>query len=194
MATSNTEKRYTKTGLWQLFVATATPIHLWAIILILMDISWVAERTNYWDAVGVAAYGLMFALFESLLIWGMLVGIGFLLPKAWPESKRTTLLGVLVILTALWAMMGQLYFIWELSFPKALAKFLATQSHPLWFLYGGLLIVVSLTIFLVAYFAIFSEKFQRGFISLIERLSTLMGLYIFLDVVGILIVLIRNLG
>lgn len=194
MATSNTDKRYTKAGLWQLFVAAATPLHLWAIILILMDISWVAERTNYWDAVGVAAYGLMFALLESLLIWGVLVLLGFILPKAWPESKRITLLGILIVSTTLWAILGQLYFLLELSVPSGLISFLAAQAHPLWFLYGGLLFIVSLTIFPVAYFAVFSEKFQRGFIGLIERLSTLMGLYIFLDVAGILIVLIRNLG
>jgi hypothetical protein len=194
LATSNTEKRYTKAGLWQLFVATATPLHLWAIILILMDISWVAERTNYWDAIGVASYGLMFALVESLLLWGLLVLAGFILPKAWPESKRITLLGILIISAALWAMLGQLYFLLELSFPKSLIDFLAGQAHPLWFLYAGLLAVVGLTVLLLAYFAVFSEKFQRGFTVLIEHLSPLMGLYVFLDGVGILIVLIRNLG
>ena len=59
-----------------------------------MDISWVAERTNYWDAVGVAAYGLMFSLFESVLIWALMILMGFLLPKNWPESKRIVFLGV----------------------------------------------------------------------------------------------------
>ena len=188
------EKRYSKTGLWQLFVAAAIPLHLWAIILILMDISWVAERTNYWDAIGVAAYGLMFAFLESVLVWIVLIVMGFFLSLKWPESKRIVLLGVFSVVTALWAILGQLYFLLEWSFPKGIVLFLAGQSHPLRILYAGYFVVVSAIVLLAAYIAIFSDKFQKGFISLIERLSTLMGLYLFLDVVSIIIVLIRNLG
>jgi hypothetical protein len=188
------EKRYSKTGLWRLFVATAFPLHLWAIILILMDISWVAERTNYWDAVGVAAYGLMFILFESVLIWVVLILIGLILPRKWPERKRTVLLGVLVLVTALWAMFGQSYFLLEWSFPQNIIQFMARQSHPLRFLYAGYFVVTGFTVMLAAYLAIFSDKFQGAFIGLIERLSVLMGLYIFLDVVSIIIVITRNLG
>ncbi len=188
------EPRYSKTGLWQLFVATAFPLHLWAIILILMDISWVAERTNFWDAIGVAAYGLIFALFESLLIWAVLILMGFLLTKSWSESKRIVLLGVMVVVTALWAILGQIYFLLEWSFPSGIIQFLAGQSHPLRFLYLGYFMVVAVTVSIAVYFAIVSEKFELAFISLIERLSPLMVLYVFLDVVSIIIVLIRNLG
>lgn len=194
MDTFKAEPRYSKPGMWQLFVATAFPLHLWAIILILMDISWVAERTNYWDAIGVAAYGLIFALFESILIWAALILMGFLLPKSWPESKRIVLLGVLVVMTALWTILGQVYFLLEWSFPPGIVQFLAGQTHPLRYLYLGYLVVVAFTVSIAVYFAIFHEKFQLVFISLIERLSPLMVLYVFLDLVSIIIVLIRNLG
>jgi hypothetical protein len=186
------EKRYSKSGLWQLFVAAAMPLHIWAIILILMDISWVAERTNYWDAIGVAAYGLMFALLESLLVWAVLIVMGFLLTKKWSERKRIVLLGVFSIVTALWAILGQMYFILEWSFPSGIIGFLAGQAHPLRILYLGYFVVIGIVVLLAAYFAIFSEKFQKGFITLIERLSTLMGLYLFLDMVSVIIVVIRN--
>lgn len=159
-----------------------------------MDLSWVAERTNYWDAIGVASYGLMFALFESLLFFAILVLIGFVLPKNWVERKRVTLLGILILVTAAWAMLGQLYFLLELSFPLSFIQFLAGQEHPLWFLYGGLFLVAVLTVCVAVYFAIFSKKFQIVFLNIIDRLSPLMGLYLFLDVIGIIIVIIRNLG
>ena len=194
MVTSKLEKRYTRTGLWQLFVAAAFPLHVWSIILILMDISWVAERTNYWDAIGVASYGLVFAIFESLLIWGVLVMVGFLLTKKWSENKRVVLLGVIALTTALWAMFGQLYFLMEWSFPQGIIQFLARQAHPLRILYMGYLAVIGAIMLLVIYFAIFSEMFQKGFTTLIDRLSTLMGLYLFLDIVSMIVVLIRNLG
>ena len=153
-----------------------------------------AERTNYWDAVGVAAYGLMFALVESLLIWVILILMGFILPQKWSESKRMVLLGALIVVTALWAMIGQLYFLLEWSFPSSSILFLARQSHPLRILYAGYLVVATISVVLVAYLAVFSDRFQRMFVSLIDRLSTLMGLYLFLDMASIIIVLIRNLG
>jgi len=192
--TSNLNKRFSKSGFWQLFVATALPLHIWAIVLILMDLSWVAERTNYWDAIGVASYGLMFVLFESLLFFAILVLIGFVLPKNWVERKRVTFLGILILVTTVWAMLGQLYFLLELSIPLSVIQFLAGQEHPLWFLYGGLFVVVALTVCIAVYFAIFSEKIQIVFLNIIDRLSPLMGLYLFLDVIGIIIVIIRNLG
>ena len=91
-------------------------------------------------------------------------------------------------------MLGQLYFLLEISLPNGVIQFLANQAHPLWILYGTLFILVAPTVMLAAYFATYSEKFQRGFLTVIDRLSPLMGLYLFLDVVGIVIVIVRNLG
>ena len=194
MATSNPAKRYTKTGLWQLFVTVAFPIHVWAIVLILMDLGWIAERTNFGDAIGVAAYGLSFALLESLLFFGLMVLAGFLFPKSWPEPQRISVLGTLILMPLIWAMLGQLYFLLELSAPIGLSRFLAGQAHPLWLLYGGLGLVVGPTVALAVFAALRLEKFQKGFLALVDRLGVLMGLYIFLDLVSIIIVIIRNFG
>ncbi len=194
MDISKPHKQFSKSGLWQLFVITALPLHIWAIVLILMDISWIAERTNFWDAIGVAAYGLMFALVESLIFFGLLVLVGFVLPKQWKEPQRVSLLGALILVTASWAILGQLYFLLDLSFPAGIIHFLAGQAHPLWFLYGGFFLVVTPTVLLAAYFGAYSEKFQNTFLSIIDRLSPLMGVYLFLDLIGIIIVIIRNLG
>jgi hypothetical protein len=173
---------------------TAFPLHVWAILLIMMDVSWVAERTDYWDAMGVAAYGLVFVLLESVLIWGVLIFVGYLLPKTWSENQRIVLLGVYMTVTVLWAVYGQLNFLLGWSFPKAIILFLAGRAHPLWFLYWGYFILAVFTVLLGTYVTIFSKRFQSGFIEFADRLSTLVGLYLFFDVVGLIFVLIRNLG
>ncbi len=80
------------------------------------------------------------------------------------------------------------------SFMDSIILFLAGQEHPLWILYGGLFLIVAPTVTLAAYFATTLEKFQGVFLSVTDRLSPLMGLYLFLDVVGIVIVITRNLG
>jgi len=194
LATSKVNRGFSRSGLWQLYTATAFLMHVWAIILILMDVSWVAERTDFWDAIGVAAYGLMFIFFESLIIFFVLVLVGFIFPRSWSEAKRITLLGVLIVVILIWAILGQLYFLLGISLGPEVIYFLASNPHPLWIIYGTLLIVVTPTVALPAFATIRSEKFQQGFLAVLDRLSVLMGLYILLDFASIVIVLIRNLG
>jgi len=194
LGTYKWKNRYSKLGVWQLYVASAFLIHVWAIILILMDISWVSERTNYWDAIGVAGYGLMFTFFESILIWAVLLLAGFTLPKEWDEDKRISLLGNLAVAASLWAIYGQLYFLLDWVIPTWIIQFLAQQNHPLRLLYIGYLVLILISILLVAYISIYSRTYRRMFFIVIDRISILMGLYIFLDVVSCIIVLVRNLG
>ena len=193
MATSKATPRYTKSNLWQLFVAVAFPIHVWAIVMILMDFGWIGERTNYWDAIGVGAYGLMFALIESLLVFGVVLLVGLVLPRRWPDYQRISLLGILTLMLTFWAMLGQLFFLWEVSMPSFVMRFLAGDAHPLRWLYVIFFVLVSITIAPPVLLLFRSEKIQKGFLSVVERVSTLMGLYLFLDVAGIVIVIIRNL-
>jgi hypothetical protein len=190
--TLNIGKPFNRFELWGLFVATAFPIHLWAILVILMDVSWVAERTHYWDAVGTAGYGTMFALVESVLIFVVLVLIGIVLKKYFDGRKRVTLLGSLIIMITIWSVVGQVFSMWELSLPPEIALSLVDQESPLRFLYAGLLLVVITTVLVAAYSAVYSRKFQTFFIKTLNWITPLMGLYLFLDVVGIAIVILRN--
>ena len=68
--------RYSRQGLGSLFLTCAFPLHFWALLMAFRDISWVAERTNLWDAIGVLGYGLVFALVESILIFLVLALLG----------------------------------------------------------------------------------------------------------------------
>jgi hypothetical protein len=190
----NTSNALNKSELWQLFVVTAFPIHVWAIIVILMDISWVAERTHYWDAIGSVGYGLTFTLIESILVFVLLVLIGLVIPKNFWDNKRVTLLGVLFLITTFWAIVGQLYLIIKPSITTEITLFLVSQKHLTWFLYGCLLLVVTPTVLFGSRLAVCSEKFQASFLKTLNRITPLMELYLFLDIVGITIVAIRNFG
>jgi len=46
-----------------LFLISAFPLHVWTLLLAFRDFSWLTERTNLWDAIGVLSYGLIYALF-----------------------------------------------------------------------------------------------------------------------------------
>ncbi len=185
--------RYSKQGLWSLFLVCAFPLHLWTIILALRDFSWVTERTNSWDAVGVLSYGLLFAFIESLAVFLVTVLLGFLISKKWHEDRRNALLGNLVLTTSLWAIAGYLYFMLQVSIPGETIGFLASLAHPLRFLYAVSLVLVGLTVTLPTYFILRSDKFLGFIKGLFERLSLLTLFYLFFDVVGLVIVIVRNI-
>jgi len=185
-------KRYSKQGLWSLFLICAFPLHVWTIVLAFRDFSWLSERTNSWDAIGVASYGLIFALLESVLVFLVAVLLGFLIPKKWNGSHRIAVLGVLVLVTSLWAMFSYLFFMLNMTVPGEAIIFMAGLAHPLRFLYAVGLVIVGLTVVLPVYFVLRSEKFLKGMQGLFERLSLLTMFYLFFDVVGLVIILVRN--
>jgi hypothetical protein len=172
----------------------AFPFHLWTLIMVFRDISWVTERTNAWDAVGVAAYGLLLALAESILVFLILTALGFIMPKQWTVDKRIAFLSLIVLIIAVWGILSQLFFLWNINLPIQTMQSLARSVHPLWWLYGGTLVIVIPTVFLPVYFFLRTDKVFLFMQGLIERLSTLTMLYLFFDLIGLIVAIIRNIG
>ncbi|MBI3172998.1 MAG: hypothetical protein HYZ25_04720 [Chloroflexi bacterium] len=187
-------QRYSKQGLWSLFLMCAFPLHFWTLILVFRDIQWMTERTNFWDALGVASYAMVFAFLESLLLFLILTLLGFLVPTRWTRETRIALLSALFLILSIWAMLGQLYFLAAVQTPGWFIFLMARTGHPVRILYALALILVTPTLALPAWFALRSEKFLNSVNSLIERLSLLSGLYLFFDVIGLIIIVIRNLA
>jgi hypothetical protein len=186
--------RYSRQGLGSLFLTCAFPLHFWALLMAFRDISWVAERTNLWDAIGVLAYGVVFALVESIVIFLVLALLGLFTPPQWDSDRRIAFLGLLILLTALWGMISQLLFIWNVFLPAQAVHFLRSSNHPYRILYAACLAVVVFTIGLPVYFFIRSKKSVPFMQDLMERLSLLTLLYLFLDLLGLLIIIVRNVN
>jgi len=179
--------------LWLLFSAAAFLIHVWALILIFQDLSWVAERNNMWDAIGVGAYGLLIALIESLLVFLVIALCGFLVSTKWNEAQRVSLMGSLVFIVLLWTILGQLYFLLEYTFPAAWIQTLASTAHPVRVLYTIALLVVTPTVFLPVYGQLNSVKLNQFTYEFFDRISLLVMLYLVIDILSVIIVFIRNL-
>jgi len=185
-------KRYSKQGLWSLFLVCAFPLHLWTIILAFRDFSWVSERTNSWDAVGVLSYGLIFAFIESVTVFLVTVLLGLLVSKKWEENRRNALLGNLVLITSLWAIASYLYFVLQVSIPGQAIDFFINLKHPLRFLYLTSIPLIGATVALPTYFILRSDKYLQFVRGLFERLNLLTQFYLFFDFIGLVIVIIRN--
>jgi len=184
--------RYSRQGLWSLFLICAFPLHAWTLILGFRDFSWVTERTNSWDAIGVISYGLIFALVESALVFLVVVLLGYLVSRKWGEEQQIALMSNLVLLTGLWAMISQLYFMLEVSVPGPVIEYLVDLNHPVRFLYMISLVAVGVTITIPTYMILRSNRFLQMYRGLLERLSLLTLFYLFFDVIGLVIVIVRN--
>jgi len=185
-------RRYTRQGLWSLFLMCALPLHAWTLILAFRDISWLTDRTNAWDAIGVTSYGLMFAFVESLAFFVVVVLLGYLVPGRWEVGRRVALMAVLALIASIWAMLEQLFFLVGTGFPGAFIGFLVRSGHPARVFYALLLAVVGLSVFVPAMLVMRSERAYQAVRGLIDRLSVLTMFYLVLDVIGVVIVIIRN--
>ena len=170
----------------------AFPLHLWTLILISRDVSWLVERTNAWDAIGVASYGLVFAFVESAIYFAVVAFLGLMVSTKWNEERRVALLSVLALVTALWAINGQAYFVWGSDVPEQFVWYAASLKHPLRFLYGAALAMTLPTIVIPVYLVLKSDRFLNLIQGLIERLSLLTMFYLFFDAVGLIVIIIRN--
>ena len=170
------------------------PLHLWSIVMALRDVSWVAERTNAWDAIGVVSYALVFALAESVLIFLVFLLVGLLMPRQWNSQQQLGFLGLLILLVSIWGMIGQLLFLWDLSLPEGAVQYLRHSEHPLRILYAGVLAVVAPTILIPVFLFLRSNKVVVFMQDLVERFSTMATFYLFFDLAGLVVLIVRNLG
>ena len=173
----------------------AFPTHVWTILLFLKDFSFLAERTNAWNAVGVGAYGLLAALVESLSVFILALLAGLFISSFWDENRRVSLLSALILIAGLWAILGQ--FISgsnpQLPIPANLTGWIAGSPHPVWILTGLFLPWIALTTAVPTWFILKSDKTLRFFKNMIKRLSLLSAFYLLLDLAGLIIVILRNL-
>jgi hypothetical protein len=169
------------------------PTHVWTIILAFRDFSWIAERTRAWDAIGVLAYGLIFALVESLSVFLVFVLLGFLIPRRWSEQKRILLLGTLVLMVGLWIALSQLYFLLDLSLPDALVRALAQSEHPVRAMYVGSLALVLPAFLIPSYLIAKSGSVSKFMDELLARLALLSSIYLVFDLAAVVIIVSRNL-
>jgi hypothetical protein len=188
------KRRYSKQTLWSLFLMCAFPLHLWAFLMAFRDVSWVIKRTDVWDAFGVVSYGALFALVESLIVFLVMTALGVLMPKQWDFKKRAGFLSLFILIVSMWAIIVQALVVWNLWLPAALIKLLIASHHPVRYLYLLLLVVITASVFFPLYSFIRSKKSVAIMQDLIERFSTLTMLYLFFDLIGIFIIIIRNVS
>lgn len=142
----------------------------------------------------MASYGLVFAFAESLIVFSAFVLFGFFTPNQWTVDKRISFLSLLVLILSAWGIASQLLFLWNVSLPASAIHFLAQSEHPVRIMYAACLAIVLPSIGVPVYVFLRSDKMIQSIQGLNDRLSLLTIFYLFFDLAGLVIVLIRNIG
>jgi hypothetical protein len=171
----------------------AFPIHVWALLMGFRDFSWVALRTNVWDAIGLLSYSLAFALVESTGVFVVLVIFGFFIPNRIGPEYRVILLETAFLITALWAIGGEIFSLLRYPIPGMVVEFLRQTNHPLRILWGTICVLVVISVVLPLGLLIRRNQFRSVMIDVFDRIATVSALYLFFDLVSIVIITVRNL-
>jgi hypothetical protein len=140
--------------------------------------AWILRLTS-WDLIGVIAYTQAFALFESLLLFIFLYLLGLVLPFQWEGNRFAAQSAVVVFVTASWSVVAHLN-------DQAIRTWAVKEFLP-WALAYFLSIVLA--------FGVVQRirTVENIVLNVVERLTALALIYLFIDLVSVLIVIVRNI-
>ncbi|MEM7331068.1 MAG: hypothetical protein AAF490_03175 [Chloroflexota bacterium] len=161
------------------FLAFAFVSNAWALYDISQEFSAFVLRLSLGELLGVYSHSLMFALVDAMFAFMLFLIASFILPTAWVRERFVSIGTSIAFITGVWMIIFHL---------NNLASRRNVTSIGLW-LGSYILVLIAVYIFIHR-----NEKFHQGIANFIERLALLAGIYIFLDIVGFLVIIIRNIG
>lgn len=190
-------ENYRKTRLtfqyfFKTFLIVTFPLHVWGLLRIFWNLETISKRSNLWDGFGFIGYSLFFILLESIALTLIFWGVSLLLPKTWGEKRTLTLTGSVFTILVTASVLDMVFhenfrvflsrkYLQGLKYAPTMTKFL---------IFENILIAVVLIVLLI----LKSKSAEKILSEIFERFTLLSYLYLFLDVAGIVIVIIRNLS
>lgn len=173
----------TQESLLLLLSACIFPIFLWAFISLFNQIPALILKLNTSEIVGASAYVLTYASIESLLVFifaaTIVLSVALVLPRKYFGDHLAAMGSFLVFLVAAIFMYAQLNY-------DHVIDILEHQALPYLLLIGVIFLIYCILI--LKY-----PKLEAGIIALLKRISTLSILYAGLGLLGVVIVIIRNI-
>lgn len=178
---------------WKLFLVCAFPLHVWTLLMAFRDFAWVAARTYPWDAVGLVAYALLVALLETTAAFALVGLAGLILPRGWDLNRRLAMLGSMFWVVAAWSILSKIFTALDSPLPPWFFNFLGAFGHPLRILWGLAFALVAVSAVLPAWLILKRTSAVQAISNIFDRISLLSGFYLILDLIGIVIIGIRNI-
>jgi hypothetical protein len=161
-----------------MFGVCAFPVHVWAIVNLLRELPAWLLRLSIWELIGVISYVLVFALVESVAFLVALLVLAALLPAKLLRDRFVAVGTMLVVITTAWAIAAH--------YNADAIRLWGLRQFALW----GALYLVSV---LVGWALVYRFKRLQGIVvAVAERLVVLSAAYVVLDLLGVGIVVLRN--
>ncbi len=155
------------------------PIQVWSIFNMLKEVpAWIL-RLSIWDLIGVIAYTQAFALLESLIVLFLLLLLSTVLPWQLFRENFLALSTVVVFFTSTWFILAH--------FNAETVRLWGARQFIPWILVY--LFTIGIAYLLVQHF----KRLEEIINSFVQRLSLLSFVYIFIDILSVFIVIIRNI-
>lgn len=160
--------------------------------MIFKDLEFVTERSESWGAIGYASYSLVFALVESLLIAIVVWAISLLLPRKWGEKRAVTaLISVYFILAGASAVEQAAHAFEQYRIAK---QFLYGLENFTTLTYALIISAILIAIVGLMLLIFKTKKGGEALAEFYDRLILLGYLYLVLDIIGIVVVISRNIS
>lgn len=166
---------------FQLFLICLLPVNVWAIITFMRRLPTLVLLMSAVHLVGVSAYILAFALLESVIIFGLIFLTSLFLPKSLLGSRLVPIGAIVILIAAISASLVHLYDPWDIE----VLKFRSWAG--LWALLG--MAAAGLLVYGVQRNSKIEDIIKSG----VERLSLLSLVYLCADILGVIVILFRNL-
>jgi hypothetical protein len=136
-------------------------------------------KLNIFEVASVSAYAVAFSLFESLLLCLFFLIIGGILPERFFRKKFVAHVMMIMLVSSIWAVIAQFNYseVYGWTFAELLP----------W------LVVYLFSILIVYYFVQRFDRLASVVYRVVQRISVLATLYIFVGVIGMVVVIIRNI-
>ena len=134
---------------------------------------------NVWEMMSVSSYALMTSFVESLIVCLFFVVVGALLPYHYFREKFVSHIFMIIATSTIWAVAAQFHYVvvYNWAFVERLPWIIA--------FFVSLLIVYGLIQF--------SDRQANVVMGIVRRISVLSTIYIALGIIGLLVVVIRNI-
>jgi hypothetical protein len=162
------------------FSTVLFPVFSWSMIWFFQKMPGWQPFLDAWAILSILAYALAFALLESLILLGLLVVLAAILPARALRARFVALGSTLVLATTFWTIIFQLIF-------EPVILYWSGAEFALWF--GLALVSIILAMLLVH-----RSRRAQGIVSaLADQLTVFAYLYVPLGLLGLVVVLARNI-
>jgi len=177
-------------GLWGVFSSAAFCVFSWSLVIFFWDLPSFLLRLSLGDILGYAAYQFLFALLESLTVTIFIAALGLILPAKYLRNNIQASGTALVFAFAINSIILKERLDLINWFINVLSMNTLTATQTVTNIWVISLIIMPLGLVM----ATKNKRVDRVINNFVENLFVLVSLYVILGLLGILLVIFRNVS